>query len=141
MNYIKLVGLSSILAAGIANAAPTAPACDGFQIKVKNTLPDSLVVKTVKLQGAEIQPGAWEKIAPGQEAIFTVNRSLAGAEMAGEVALTSINSIPPKTLHIRFNLKNTALTCNHTDTTSKDDDYSVSTTRLPGTVNYSIANK
>ncbi|HRD69276.1 MAG TPA: hypothetical protein PK657_03960 [Legionella sp.] len=135
MNKLKLACVASLLAAGIAQASTP---CDGFDIKIKNKLADDLLVTKIHLNGADIQPGHIQKINGGTEQVFTVNSS-SDAVMSGDFEFHTI-SLPSKVVKIQFNLKNSGLICEHTDT-SPDSDYSVDKTRLPGKVDYSIFNK
>lgn len=136
MNKLKLVCIASLLATGIAQASTP---CDGFEIKVKNKLADDLLVTGIHLQGAEIQPGGIQKINANTEQVFTINSSAEAVPMTGNLVFHTI-SLPSKVVKIQFNLKNSGLICEHTDT-SPDSDYSVEKTRLPGKVDYSISNK
>jgi hypothetical protein len=136
MNKLKLACIASLLATGIAQASTP---CDGFEIKVKNKLADDLLVTRIQLHGAEIQPGGIQKINANTEQVFTINSSAEGVPMTGDLVFHTI-SLPSRVVNIQFDLKNTGLFCKHTDT-SPDSDYSIEKTRLPGKVDYSIANK
>ena len=136
MNKIKLACLVSLLSTSIAYA--TTP-CDGFEFKLKNNLADDLLVTTIQLHGADLQPGGIQKIASKTTQAFTVNSSKADVPMNGEFVFHTI-SLPVKTVKIQFDLKNVGLICEHSDH-SPASDYSVEKTRLPGSVNYTISNK
>lgn len=136
MNKLKLACIASLLATGMAQASNP---CDSFEIRVKNNLADDLLVTHIQLQGAEIQPGGIQKINSKTEQVFTINNTLEAMPMQGDLVFHTI-SLPSKEVKIQFNLKNSGLICEHNDT-SPEGDYSVEKTRLPGKVDYSIANK
>ena len=136
MNKIKLACLASLLIGGVASAAPS---CDAFQIKLKNNLADDLLVTTIKLQGAQIQPGNFEKLSSKSEQVFTVNSSAENVAISGEFVLHTI-SLPSKTVKIRYTLENTLAACVHTDN-SPASDYAVDKSRTVGEVAYSINNQ
>ena len=121
MNKIKLVCFASILAAGITHASSTP--CDGFEIKIKNDLPDNLLVTKIQVNGAEIQPGGIQQISGKSAEIFTVNKTADDRNMAGEFVFHTLN-LPSKEVKIQFDLKNKTLFCEHSDKT-KDGDYSI----------------
>lgn len=135
MSKIKIVCLASFLAASIAQASTP---CDGFEIKIKNALPDSLVATNTQLSGATIQPAGIQKIDGNSEAVFTVNGSAENLPMSGYFTFRTI-SLPSKVVRIRFNLTNQVLVCEHSEDTS-DGDYPISHTRLPGKITYTIGN-
>lgn len=136
MNKIKILALSSLLCSSIASAS--AP-CTGLEIKLKNNLADDLLISTLKLNGAEIQPGGIQQINGKTEQVFTVNNSLENVPMTGEFVLHTL-SIPSKEVRIQFDLKNAGLVCEHKDN-SPDSDFDLSKTRLIGQVQYTINNK
>lgn len=136
MNKIKLACIVSLLSSTFAYASPS---CDGFELKIKNNLADDLLVTTIKLNGADLQPGGIQKIDGKTAQVFTVNSSAENIPMAGEFVFHTI-SIPIKTVTIKFNLNNKVLVCEHDDKTIESD-YAVEKTRLPGSVNYTISNK
>ncbi|TAL65212.1 MAG: hypothetical protein EPN84_01880 [Legionella sp.] len=136
MNKIKLACIVSLLSSSFAYASPS---CDGFELKIKNNLADDLLVTTIKLNGADLQPGGIQKIDGKTAQVFTVNSSAENTPMVGEFVFHTI-SIPSKTVKINFNLNNTALVCQHDDK-PVDSDYAVESTRLPGSVSYTISNK
>ncbi len=115
----------------------TAP-CNGLEIKIKNNLADDLLVTTIKLNGASIQPGGIQKIDGRTAQVFTVNSSAQNIPMIGEFVFHTI-SFPSKSVSINFSLENSRLFCEHTDK-SPAGDYSVEKTRLPGSINYTISN-
>lgn len=133
MNKIKLVCLASLLSSSFVYAASP---CDGFELKIKNNLADNLLVTTLKLNGAEIQPGGIQKIDSNTAQVFTVNSSANEVPMVGEFVFHTI-SLPLKTVTIKFTLNNSTLFCEHTDI-STSGDYSVEKSRLPGSVNYAV---
>lgn len=135
MNKIKLVCLTSLLISSFVYAAPS---CDGFGLKIKNNLANDLLVTSLKLNGAELQPGGIQKIDSKTAQVFTVNSSSKDVPMLGEFVFHTI-SLPSKTVSIQFTLNNSSLFCEHTDK-SPSGDYSVEKTRLPGSVNYTISN-
>lgn len=137
MNKLKLACIASLLASGIAQAAT--PSCNGFEIKIKNQLADDLLVTRIKLDGAEIQPGGIQKINAKTEETFTVNNSDENLPMKGDFVFHTI-SLPTKEVKVKFELKNTNLVCEHTNT-SPASDYSVEDSRRPGKVLYTISNK
>ena len=72
MNKLKMACVASLFAAGIAQASTP---CDGFEIKIKNSLPDDLLVTKIDLQGGELQPGGIQKVDGKSEQVFTVNNT------------------------------------------------------------------
>ena len=136
MNKIKLACLTSLFFTGVVSAAIP---CDGFELKIKNSLADDLLVTTIKLHGAELQPAGIQKIDSKLEQVFTVNSSAENVPMVGEFVFHTI-SLPSREVKIQFDLKNSGLICEHTDN-SPVSDYEVSKTRLPGKVYYTISNK
>lgn len=138
MNKIKFTCLASLFFTGVVSAATTP--CEGFELKIKNNLADDLLVTTIKLNGAELQPGGIQKINNKSEEVFTVNHSVADVPMVGEFIFHTI-SIPSKEVKIQFEMENFGpLICAHTDN-SPVSDYDVSKSRLPGQVRYTISNK
>jgi hypothetical protein len=135
LNKIKLACVVSLLSSSFAYAAPP---CDGFELKIKNNLADDLLVTTIKLNGADLQPGGIQKIDGNTAQVFTVNSSTQDTPMIGEFVFHTI-SLPSKTVKIKFNLNNSLLVCEHTDN-SPLSDYAVEKNRLPGSVNYTISN-
>ena len=136
MNKIKLVCLASLLSTSFLYAATP---CDGFELKINNNLADNLLVTTLKLSGAELQPGGIQKIDSKTAQVFTINSSSNDVPMVGEFTFHTI-SIPSRTVTIQFTLTNSSLFCEHTET-STSGDYSVEKNRLPGSVHYTISNK
>lgn len=135
-NKIKSFCFVSLLATNISYAAPP---CDGFEIKIKNAVAEDLLVTTIKLKGADIQPGGIQKIGSKKTQVFTVNSSNTNRPMNGEFKFHTI-SLPSKSVKIQFGLKNVGLVCEHTERSPKSD-YAVNKTRLPGSVDYTITNK
>lgn len=131
-----MLGLSTLLFSGIAAAGP---ACNGFEIKIKNHLADDLLVTGIKLNGADFQPDTIQKLDSKQEQVFTVNNSNDDVPMHAELSFKTI-SLPIKSVKIQFDLKNKGLICKHSDSTP-DSDYSVDKTRTIGGVSYTILNK
>lgn len=130
---IKLTFLASSLAlATMANANP----CDNFKIKLKNNLPHDLLIKTMTIEGAQIQPQGIQKIDPNSEGTFTVTNTIDSGPMRAVVTLNSI-SLPSKVFKVRFNLTNEGLICSH-DEISREGDLTGTSTRLPGEISYSI---
>ena len=136
MNKLKLIGIASLLATGIAHA--TTP-CDTFKIKIMNTINEDLFVTSIQLHGAKIQPNGLQKIDKNSEEVFTVNGSKEEIDMQGKLVFHTI-SIPSKKVHVTFDLKNEGLFCAHKNTSPKGD-FEVTDARRPGQVNYSISNK
>ncbi|MBA2710355.1 MAG: hypothetical protein H0U57_07180 [Tatlockia sp.] len=135
MSKIKLVLLSSVLVSGVSFAAP---ACDSFEVKLKNNLADDLLITNIKLEGAKIQPNFIEKLASKTAQVFTINGSDANVPMTGEFTLHTI-SLPIKTVKINYTLNNGTV-CTHNDA-SPLSDYAVDKQRKIGQVEYSISNK
>lgn len=135
MKKIQLACLVSIFSIGSANALTP---CDAFQIKIKNELLDDLMVSTVKLSGATIQPSGLQQLDSKGETVFTVNGSDANTPMTGEMIFHTI-SLPSKTVHLNFDLSNQLLICEHTDR-STNKNYSIGIFRQPGQVTYTISN-
>lgn len=115
------------------------PKCDNFQINIQNNLADDLVVSTIRLVGAEIQPKTIEHIAHGTSQVFTVNNSNENVPMTGEFTLHTI-SLPMKTIKITYTLDNKATFCEHTDIATEGD-YSAIKSRPVGGVTYTIVNQ
>jgi hypothetical protein len=141
MNKLKLAFLVSFLVTEVVSAKSFASAkpCDGFQIRLRNTLADSLLITSIKLNGADIQPGTFEKLNSKSEQVFTINRSIGDGSMSGEFTLHTI-SVPYKTVRIYYTLENKSTFCEHTDHSPKGD-YAVEKTRKIGEVQYSINNQ
>lgn len=135
MNKMKSLCLPALLVAGLTTNAFALP-CDGFEIKVKNNLPDKLLVTQVRLNGADIQPGGIQQIEGKSAQVFTVNKSAEKGIMSGEFVFHTV-SLPSKEVKVKFDLANEAVICNHTDKTPAGD-YPVDKTRLPNQVLYSI---
>ena len=133
MNKIRIACMASILVTSIVQASVP---CDGFEIKIQNTLADSLVITKTELTGANLEPNGLQKIDGYSEATFTVNGSTAGVPMEGHLTLRTL-SLPVKTVRIRFNLDNRVLVCEHSNDAS-DGDLPISHTRLPGKITYTI---
>lgn len=110
MKKIQLVLIASLLISGMVQAA--AP-CNGFEVIVKNNLQDNLISTTVTLQGADITPRLVE-IDSQSEKTFTIASSDEDTLMSGELVFKTI-SLPSKTIHIEFDLKNMVLLCEHSD--------------------------
>lgn len=136
MNKLVAILLGSFAISTFANASTP---CNGFEFSVKNNLADDLLVTTIKLNGADIQPSGFEKLNSGAEQVFKVNNSNDNVPMTGEFILHTI-SLPTKTVKITFNLENKLAVCEHSDT-SPASDYSVEKTRKVGKVDYTISNK
>lgn len=136
MNKLKIAALATLLISGAVSADP---ACNGFQVKVKNNLAEDLLVSKISLTGAEIQPGHFETLKAKTEQVFTVNGSNEQLGMDGEFVLHTI-SLPSKTVKIRYTLMNKGAICEHTEY-SPVGDYSVEKSRGVGEVKYSITNQ
>jgi hypothetical protein len=134
MNKSKLSCLALIFASGVTQAANP---CNGFEIKIKNSLAENLLVRKIELHGAELNPAGIQHINSNSEEVFTVSNSSDKA-ISGEFILNTI-SIPSKEVKIKFNLANTGVICLHDDQ-SPDTDLPVEKTRLPGKVHYTIHN-
>src|SRR5436190_11990442 len=133
MNKIKYAFAVSLLATGVVQAS--AP-CEGFEIKIKNNLADDLIVREVRLQGADIQRGGIHKLNHQTEETFTVSRVPEEGVLKGEFIFDTL-SLPTKEVRIQFNLENKSLICEHTDY-SPSSILPLSKTRLPGKVHYTI---
>ncbi|MDR3504183.1 MAG: hypothetical protein P4L79_16565 [Legionella sp.] len=97
---------------------------------------DDLLVTTIKLNGAEIQPAVFEKLNHKSEQVFTINRSNQDLPVTGEFTLHSI-SLPSKTVKIKYTLENNVGFCEHTDN-SPQGDYAIEKKRKMGAVQYNI---
>lgn len=135
MNKVQSLCLSSMLAAGLATQAVALP-CDGFEIKIKNNLPEKLLVTQVNLSGGQILPGGIQHIDGKAEQTFTINNSSEKGLMAGEFVFHTV-SLPSHTVKVKFDLTNETLICKHDDKTPAGD-YPVDKTRLPNQVSYTI---
>jgi hypothetical protein len=136
MKKILLTCLVTVLTTGMAYAATP---CNQFEIKIINKLSDDLLVTTIDLKGADLQPGGIQKIGSDEAQVFTVNGSSDNTVMNGVFVFHTI-SIPSKNVKIKFDLKNLGLICEHTDQTPASD-LPVEKTRLPGKVEYTISGK
>ncbi len=136
MKKIKLVIIASAFVAGVASASSS---CEGFQVRLKNNLADDLLVTSIKLNGAEIQPGIFEKLNHKSEQVFTINRTTPDLPMKGEFALHTI-SLPSKTVIIQYTLENKVAYCEHIDNSPKGD-YAVEKKRKIGEIQYTINNQ
>jgi len=135
-NKIKLACLASLFAAGIANAAD--PQCNGFEIKIKNNLPDNLLIKKIIISGAEVQPNGLGQIDKQSQQTFTVYNSNPDTLMNGEFIFNTI-SLPTKEIALHFELQNKNLHCSHSDLTGNESGgYPIDTSRGVGKVTYSI---
>lgn len=94
---------------------------------------------TIKLNGAEIQPGVFEKLNHKSEQVFTINRSKQDLPMTGEFTLHTL-SLPSKTVKIQYSLENKVAFCEHNDN-SPQSDYAVEKNRKIGEVQYTINNQ
>lgn len=136
MNKFKLLGLTSFLISGLVSAAPV---CDGFQLKIANNLADNLLVTSVKIKGAKIQPSSIEKLDSKAEQVFTINSSNDNSPIQGEFVLHTL-SVPFKTIKIKYSLESKGAVCeNRSHSASKD--FTVQKTREVGQVSYTIASK
>ncbi|MFW2534407.1 MULTISPECIES: hypothetical protein [unclassified Legionella] len=136
MNKIKMTIFALSLVTGIASASSS---CDGFQIRLKNNLADDLWVTSINLKGAEIQPGAFEKLKRQSEQVFTINRTTQNLPMTGEFTLHTL-SFPAKTVKIQYTLEDKVAFCEHTDNSPRGD-YAAEKSRILGGVQYSINNQ
>ncbi|WP_058534509.1 hypothetical protein [Legionella saoudiensis] len=136
MNKFKIAALSTLLLSGLASANP---ACDSFQLRIKNNLAEDLAITKISLTGAKIQPGHFEVLKAKTEQVFTVNSSNENVRMDGEFNFHTI-SLPSKSVKIRYSLINSGMTCEHKEY-SPDLDYAVEKTRNIGEVSYTISNK
>lgn len=136
MNKFKFLLIASAFA---AQSAIAKPACDGFEITVKNKLADDLYATTLKVNGADLQPNGFEKLNSHSQQAFTINNSNANVPMHGEMTFHTL-SVPSKTVSIQFSLDNKNVICKHNDL-SPATDYAVEKTRRLGKVTYTISNK
>lgn len=127
MKKLKLVCLASLLATGMAQAAP----CDGYTIKVNNQLADDLLITGAAIKGAELQPDGIGKINSKNSQIFNVAKSTNG-EMTGNM---SFRTGTMKKAKIRFTLVNNGGKCVFTDIAIPDNDFKVTKT---GNIEYTI---
>ena len=134
MKKITSAILISLISTGMAYAATP---CEQFEVKISNNTSDNLLVTTIKLDGADLQPGGIQKIDSKQTQVFTVNGSSDKA-MSGEFVFHSLD-LPSKLVKINFELQNYGVVCQHTDKTPASD-YAVEKTRVPGKVEYNINN-
>lgn len=132
MKKIQLVCLVSLLATGISHATP---ACNGFQITIKNNLKNAIVGTTIKLDGAKITPSLVE-IDKVSEKSLTVTESVDEKPMSGELVFKTLN-IPSETIHIKFKLENMLLVCGHTPV-DIDNAYPVTNSRKSNNVVYTL---
>lgn len=131
---IKLTCLASILAAGVSYAG--AP-CNGFAIKIKNNLPEALILNKVNLVGANLQPGSLDRIAANAEATFVVN-NVSQKLLNGQLVFVP-ERLPLRKIEVAFDLKNGLLMCKHSDKTNKPaEGYPISKARNYSGVTYTI---
>jgi len=135
MKILKMAALSLAL---INSAAYAVEACDGFRITLKNDLADDLILHTIKLKGATIQPDKFEILKGGTSQVFTVSDSAAEGIIKGRFVLHT-KSIPTKKVKIIYHLENKSPACSHTNK-SPQSDYKVDEKRKLGEVEYSIVN-
>lgn len=126
-----MIGLSSLLVAGIANAGSQ---CDEFEIKVKNNLQVDLKVNKFNFIGGDLQPGNIKKLDKQSEEIFVVKNSK--KNMYAEFVFETNNS--SKLVTLRFNLTNALFRCDHDDEGSNADGISLKNDRSLGKVTYTI---
>ncbi|MBA4697399.1 MAG: hypothetical protein H2069_08460 [Legionella sp.] len=131
--FAKISCMAFLVASGLVQAATP---CDGFKIKIKNKLADDLVVSTATIEGAVLEPKGIQKISKRSESTFTVNKSIDGTIMPVELTFNTM-SLPTKKVTLKFNLKNKGLACIH-DGASTEGDLHATSTRLPGSVTYTI---
>ena len=136
MKKIQILLLTTLLSTGMVFAGTP---CNQFEIKISNKFSDDLLVTTIDLKGADLQPGGIQKIGSEKSQVFTVNGSTENTAMNGEFIFHTI-SLPSKTVKIKFDLNNAGLICEHTDQ-SPESDLPVEKTRLPGKVEYTINSK
>jgi hypothetical protein len=136
MNKFKLLGLIPFLISGLASATPV---CDGFQLKIANNLADNLLVTSVKIKGAKIQPSSIEKLDSKAEQVFTINSSNDNSPIHGEFILHTI-SVPFKTIKLKYSLESKGAICEHRGH-SVSKDFSIQKTREVGQVSYTISGK
>ncbi|STY28300.1 Uncharacterised protein [Legionella wadsworthii] len=136
MTNLKYALIASLIVTGAASASP---ACDGFQIRLKNNLADDLLITSIKLSGADIQPGLIGELKSHSEQVFTIGHTTSDLPMNGEFTLHTI-SLPTKTVKIKYTLENKSTFCEHTENSSQGD-YAVEKSRKIGEVQYSLVNK
>ena len=136
MNAVKKLGLASGLAFGLMGMAQAGSVCSGFQVKLKNTLPDDFVITNVQMTNGNLQPGAGQTLRGKSEQIFVVNDASKKEAIFGEFSLSSV-SLPVKNVKIKFRLKDHALYCGH-HTQDKSGDYTVKGHRSPGRITYTL---
>lgn len=137
MNKLKLIGLASLLATGIAHASSP---CEGFQVKIKNNLADNLYITSFDVNGAKMDHEY--KLSARGEQNLTVTESAEGVPVRGKVFLYTL-SVPAKEVSIRFVLFNDekAGKCIPLDLSSSSNHYAVEATQGDKEVVYSITNK
>lgn len=133
MNKIKLACLSTLLFTGVVSASTP---CNGFELKIKNNLTDNLIVTSIDLNGADLNPGSIAKIDAGSEQVFTVNNSKADLPMIGDFTFYTV-SVPTKKVKIKYELKNLGIACIHTDL-AQEGDFNAVKSRAKNQVHYDI---
>lgn len=133
MNKLKLLALGSLLVSGVATANP---ACNGFEIKIKNNLTDDLLISSIKLDGADITPVGFDKLNGKTETTFTVNNSNKDIPMYGKFVFHTM-SLPVKEINIEYTLENKGLVCEN-NTIDTPSDYPVDKSRAVNQVIYAI---
>lgn len=136
MNKLKLACLVPLLMSGAAFATPS---CDGFQIRVKNILADTLKVEQVTVNGAQITPATPVEIRGEAEQAFVlhVDDSMEKSVMGGQIVLKTDSA---KTVNIVFKLENKTAMCEHTDEATSGD-YKAVKSRQLNAVTYTIVNQ
>ncbi len=133
MYEVKSASLALCLGTNMVLALP----CDGFQLDVKNDLPNTLWVKDIRLDDAVIAPGDLQKLEKKTEQAFTVNDSTETL-MVGQFSFHTTNGSNNKVI-VQYTLENTALTCKFTEIWLESD-YNFHTVHLPGHVTFTISN-
>lgn len=134
MNTFKIACLVPLFAIGASHAI-TVP-CNGFKITVHNELTEQLVVSHAHLTGAILVTDSSLSIDANKKQIYTVGESVEGGVMSGVLTFNT-STIPNKSMNIKFNLTNRDAICELEELPSTGN-LSLSKTRLPGGVNYTI---
>lgn len=116
MSTFKFIPVVALLASNLAQALP----CDGFQIKIKNDLPDSIFASSKKLTDARIDPDNILIIKAHSERVLVVNQSVENAIMKGTFVFRT-ETLPVKTVKVNFDLTNDLSACLLTDYSPKSD--------------------
>lgn len=132
MKLTQVAAVALSLSAGLAFASNQ---CDGMKIAIENNLPFKLLVAKPAVIGGEIQPADIRAIAENSVMIFTVKTD--ERKVNFEYTLRT-DSIPSKTITLRFDLRNAVGRCDHDDNDSSAAGYSLTNKHFASTVTYTI---